>query len=128
VNPNIIMAVAAGGAIGAVARYLSTSAVGHWAGHGFPWGTMTVNIVGSCLLGALIEISALYWSPSEAMRAFLVVGLLGAFTTFSTFSLDLQTLLDRDQMALGAFYVVGSVALGLAGLLAGMAAVRAAVG
>ncbi len=127
-NPSILIAVAAGGAVGAVARFLTTSAVGHWAGHGFPWGTMTVNVVGSFALGVVIEISALHWSPSEAGRAFIVVGLLGAFTTFSTFSLDLQSLINRDQMVMGALYVIGSVALGLAGLLGGMALIRTVSG
>ena len=127
-NPSILIAVAAGGAVGAVARFLTTSAVGHWAGHGFPWGTMTVNVVGSFALGVVIEISALHWSPSEAVRAFIVVGLLGAFTTFSTFSLDLQSLINRDQMVMGALYVIGSVALGLAGLLGGMALIRTVSG
>jgi len=124
VNPSIILAVAAGGAVGAVARFLTMSAVGHWAGHGYPWGTFTVNVVGSFVLGALIEVSALHWSPSAPMRAFLVVGLLGAFTTFSTFSLDIQSLIARGQMLPGALYVLSSVAVGLAGLLGGMALVR----
>lgn len=120
----MLMAVAAGGAIGAVLRYSLTSFVGQWAGHGFPWGTVTVNVLGSFVLGVLIEVMALQWSPSEAMRAFLVVGILGAFTTFSTFSLDLQTLISREQLVLAAFYVGGSVVVGLAALLMGMALMR----
>jgi len=116
----MLMAVASGGALGAVLRYSVTSFVGQWAGHGFPWGTLTVNIVGSFVLGALIEIMALQWSPCEAVRAFIVVGVLGAFTTFSTFSLDIQTLIARDQMMLAVVYVGGSVSIGFAALMAGM--------
>ena len=123
-NAKLLMAIAAGGAIGAVARYALTSWVGHWAGHGFPWGIMSVNVIGSFVLGGLVEIMALHWSPSEATRAFLVVGLIGAFTTFSTFSLDVHTLLARDQLAMTAAYILGSVTLGLAGLMGGMALLR----
>lgn len=123
-NAKLLMAVAAGGALGAVARYLVMSAVGQWIGHGFPWGTLIVNTVGSFVLGALIEIMALQWSPGETARVFLVVGVLGAFTTFSAFSLDIQTLVMRGQMTLAGFYTIGSVAAGVAGLLFGMSVFR----
>ena len=120
----ILLAVAMGGAVGAVGRFLVMNAVGSQLGHGFPWGTFTVNLVGSFILGALIEISALHWSPTPEMRAFLVVGVLGAFTTFSTFSLDTYTLIDRGQTGAAAAYVGGSVILCVLGFWAGIAMLR----
>lgn len=120
----MIAAVAAGGAAGAVVRFLVMSGMGHWLGHGFPWGTLVVNIVGSFVLGSLIEIMALVWSPTETMRAFLVVGVLGAFTTFSTFSLDAISLFERGQVISAALYVAASVFVCVLALWLGMAAFR----
>ena len=93
--------VAAGGALGAVARY----GVGVWAQRLFPaaqwpWATLTVNIVGSAIMGLLVGLMAHFWSPSAEMRAFLTVGVLGGFTTFSAFSFDIVGLTQRG--ALGA--------------------------
>lgn len=120
----MLIAVAMGGAVGAVGRFLVVNAVGSQLGSGFPWGTFTVNLVGSFLLGALIEFSALHWSPSPEMRAFLVVGMLGAFTTFSTFSLDSYTLIERGQIGAAVMYVGGSVVLCILGFWAGLATLR----
>ena len=83
----LVLAIALGGAIGAVGRHYVSVAMVLLVGYGFPWGTLVVNIVGSFLMGALIETMTLVWSPSVEIRALLTVGLLGAFTTFSTFSL-----------------------------------------
>ena len=121
---HMIAAVAAGGAAGAVARYLVMSSIGHWVGHGFPWGTLAVNVIGSFVLGALIEVMALVWSPTEAMRAFLVVGVLGAFTTFSTFSMDVVYLFERGQLISAALYVGVSVFVSILMLWSGMAVFR----
>jgi len=123
----MILAIALGGAVGAVGRYLAMSAVGHWMGHGFPWGTLVVNVAGSAAMGVLIEASALVWSPSPAVRALVAVGVLGAFTTFSTFSLDAVFLLERGRFAAAAAYVAGSVVLCVAALYAGMQATRAVI-
>ncbi|PIW29941.1 MAG: fluoride efflux transporter CrcB [Rhodospirillales bacterium CG15_BIG_FIL_POST_REV_8_21_14_020_66_15] len=120
----MLLAVAMGGAVGALGRFMVMNAVGSQLGHGFPWGTFTVNLVGSFVLGALVEISALHWSPTPEMRAFLVVGMLGAFTTFSTFSLDSYTLIDRGQITAAAAYVGGSVVLCILGFWAGIALLR----
>ena len=121
----IILAVAAGGAIGAVARYLVMVLTGRLLGMGFPWGTLTVNVVGSFILGALVDIMALRWSVGQEMRAFLVVGVMGAFTTFSTFSLDVVTHAQRGEWAVTSIYVAASVALSIGGFLLGMATLRA---
>ena len=120
----IILVIAAGGAIGAVGRYAVTVGVGQWAGFGFPYGTMAVNILGSFLLGALVELMAFVWTPSEEIRVFLVVGVLGAFTTFSTFSLDTVSLLQRHELGLAALYVAGSVIVSVGGFLAGLSLLR----
>jgi fluoride exporter len=119
-----LLAVSLGGALGAAGRYLVMVWVGHWLGHGFPFGTLAVNIVGSFLLGALIETSALVWSPSPEIRAFIVVGVLGAFTTFSTFSLDAYTLWVRGDVVQAAIYVAASIVLCIFALLAGLVTFR----
>jgi len=121
----MLLSVAAGGAIGASGRYLVSVLVTRVAGHGFPYATFIENVLGCLLLGALVEFMALHWSPSQEMRAFLVIGVLGAFTTFSAFSLDAVSLFERGQLGLAGIYVAGSVVLSLAGFVAGMMALRA---
>ncbi len=120
----LLLAVAAGGALGAVGRYLVMVQVGHWLGSAFPYGTLTVNVVGSFVLGLLIETMALVWSPPAELRALLVVGVLGAFTTFSTFSMDVVLHYERGELAVTALYILASVVLSIAGLFAGLALVR----
>lgn len=124
-QPSLLIAVAAGGAVGAVGRYLVVSGVGHWIGHGFPWGTLVVNVLGSIAMGVLVEVMAVVWSPSPEVRALLVVGVLGAFTTFSTFSLDVVVLIDRGELLPALAYILASVVLCVAGLYAGMHGMRA---
>ena len=117
---NLIFAIGAGGAIGAVLRHL----VGHWArgalGMGFPYGTLTVNIIGSFVMGILIASFALRGELSETMRAFLTVGLLGGFTTFSAFSMEAVLLFERGEGGAAALYVLSSIGLAILGLVAGM--------
>ena len=119
--------VAAGGAAGAAMRYLVMIAAAHLWGISFPWGTLTVNVLGSFILGVLVEAMALTWSVSEGVRAFLVVGVLGAFTTFSTFSLDVVTLYEKGEWGFAAAYVLASVILSVLALFAGLALARAAL-
>lgn len=123
-----IIAVAAGGAAGSVARYLSMVALGALVGTGFPWGTLFVNVLGSLVMGVLAELGALAWQPSPELKVFLTVGLLGGFTTFSTFSLDVALLVERHDWTAALAYVAGSVILSVGALFAGMAAVRQVVG
>ncbi len=125
---NIVLAVAVGGAIGAVGRYLVVSGIGHWLGMGFPWGTLTVNAVGSLAMGVLFELGTLAWSPSPELRAMLLVGVLGSFTTFSAFSLDVAVLAARGAWLAVAAYVVVSVLLSIGALAVGMTVVRWSVG
>ena len=123
----MLLAVAAGGAFGAVGRYLVMIQVGHWLGTAFPFATLAVNILGSFALGLLVELMALAWSPPPELRAMLVVGLLGAFTTFSTFSMDVVLHVERGELVLTLGYVVASVVLCVAAFLAGLYLVRAAL-
>jgi CrcB protein len=117
-----ILQVALGGALGASARYLTGMAAARLLGPGFPWGTLCVNILGSFAMGLLavllLQAGGARWAP------FLLTGLLGGFTTFSAFSLDLVTLLERGAMAPAAGYVLGSVGLSIAALVAGMSLAR----
>ncbi|MDH3665109.1 MAG: fluoride efflux transporter CrcB [Alphaproteobacteria bacterium] len=118
------IAVAAGGMVGAVLRHLVNVVATKLAGHGFPLGTMIVNIAGSFAMGALVAVMALYWSASQEARLFLAVGLLGSFTTFSTFSLDIYTLYERQAYGPLIVYTLGSFCLSLLGLVLGLAVVR----
>ena len=117
---SMILSIAAGGAAGAVGRYLAMIGVGQFMGHGYPYGTLIINVIGSFALGALIEVFALTWSPRPELRAFFVVGLLGAFTTFSTFSMDVVTLIERGEFLPAATYIIASVVLSVAALFIGM--------
>lgn len=119
-SAKILLSVAVGGAVGAVGRYVVMTGVGHWFHGQFPWATLGVNVVGSFVLGALIELMALVWSPSPELRAFMVVGILGAFTTFSTFSMDAYYLFERGDMIGTGLYMGASVALSITGLIAGL--------
>ena len=116
------LAVLVGGGTGALARY----AIGHWAARfhsvqDFPWHTFAINVVGSFLLGLVA-----YWyaqRPADRLVWYVLLGtgFCGGFTTFSTFSVELLTMLEKDRLAAAATYSCGSVA---AGLLAAYAAMR----
>lgn len=106
-----LLAVAAGGAVGASARYAVYLLVGNTVGTSFPWATLIVNILGAFALGTLVEVMALAWSVSSWQRAFMVVGVLGGFTTFSTFTLDVAVLWERDRMLAATSYVTASFVL-----------------
>ena len=121
---NTIAAVAAGGAIGALLRYSANIGAVKLLGTGFPYATMFVNITGSALMGVLIVAMASMWQPSEVMRVFLVTGFLGAFTTFSTFSLDFAMLWERNDYLSAGLYLGGSVILSITALFAAMALTR----
>jgi CrcB protein len=110
----MVLMIAAGGAMGAVARYGTVVAVGRLTGIGFPWGTVTVNLAGSFILGFLIGALAHGFSLSQEMRGLIVVGFLGAYTTFSTFSLDAVTLMERGSWWPAFGYAAGSVIAGIA--------------
>ncbi len=119
-----ILAIAAGGAVGALLRHFVNSGVSGLLGADFPWGIFVANILGSFLMGCFISWFALGADLSQTMRAFLTVGMLGAFTTFSTFSMDAALLIERGALLQAGLYVSGSVILAIGGLFAGMALVR----
>jgi fluoride exporter len=120
----MLVFVAMGGALGAVARYLTIMGVGRVLGSGFPYGTLTVNILGSFILGMLVEAFALKWHVSQEVRAMIVVGVLGAFTTFSSFSLDAILQLERGNLGGAAVYILSSVTFSVLGLFAGLRLAR----
>ena len=124
-SPLIWIAVAGGGAIGALARSgVARFAASVW-GPGFPWATFIVNLAGSFLMGALMVWFLAREPMAPVLRAFLTVGLLGAFTTFSTFSLDTVTLFEQKAYVAAGLYVAGSVVLSIAGLVLGASMMRA---
>jgi len=120
----LVLAIAAGGGLGAVARYLLAGRIAAVAAPAFPWGTFWVNVIGCTAMGVLAELMATRWSVSAEMRAFLTTGVLGGFTTFSAFALDAGLLAERNQTGLAAAYVIGSVLLSLVGFFAGLRLVR----
>lgn len=119
-----LLAVALGGSLGAAARYLVYIGVARWIGTGFPSATLIVNIGGSFAMGVLIEGLALRWQLSPTLRLMLTTGVLGAFTTFSTFSLDFWALFERGRLWLALAYAVASVVLSILALVAGLVITR----
>ncbi|MCW5682057.1 MAG: fluoride efflux transporter CrcB [Xanthobacteraceae bacterium] len=115
-----------GGGIGSGLRHGVNVASAQWFGTSFPWGTFTVNIVGSFLIGALAAWFAFRGdgATTQSLRLFLVTGILGGFTTFSAFSLDFALLFERGEVFLGAVYVIASVVLSIAAMFAAMWLVR----
>ena len=116
-----VLLVGLGGGTGAAARYLVDLLATRMFGLAFPVGTMAVNVIGSFLMGVLVVWLAKRGEASDAMRLMLGTGFLGGFTTFSTFSLNAVTLWEREAYSLATLYVAGSVVLGVAALLAGLA-------
>lgn len=115
----ILLAVAAGGFLGTVARYGLSVWVQRRTGIAFPWGTLTVNLLGSLLLGACLPVLAL-GDARPGMAALITVGAIGAFTTFSTFAYEAYMLVREDGAGRAALYAASSVVLGLLSLLAGV--------
>jgi CrcB protein len=125
IDLKLILAVAAGGALGSVARYLVGVGSTKLFGVAFPWGTLIINIAGSFLIGVFVEMFALKWDLPQTARVFLTVGICGGFTTFSTFSLDSYVLMERGDFWPAAAYMIGSVVLSVAALVGGLHFIRA---
>jgi CrcB protein len=124
---NHFLLVALGGALGAGSRHLVNQAALRWFGPGFPVGTLTVNVLGSLAMGLLIGWLAARASAGgtgTGLRLFLATGVLGGFTTFSAFSLDVVFLWERGQQVAALGYAAVSVAVSIAALLAGLWAMR----
>ncbi|MBU1334936.1 MAG: fluoride efflux transporter CrcB [Alphaproteobacteria bacterium] len=117
--------VGAGGAIGAMARYGLASAVGRLWPMGFPLATLLINIIGSCAMGVFVGLMARFLPDwQEDARLFVAVGLLGGFTTFSSFSLDTIVLIERGALLLAGAYVLLSVVVCVIGLYLGLLVTR----
>ena len=107
---NHLIAVAMGGACGAILRFLVSNGVYHWLGRGFPYGTLAVNIIGSFLIGLMTEALILQRvAISAEYRAAILVGVFGSFTTFSTFSLETLYLLEQGSIAKAGMNVLISI-------------------
>ena len=115
-----LLAIAAGGALGALLRYGLTVRFQAWTGHNFPSGTLLVNTLGCLAIGFLAAAVAGPVIVREETRAFLVVGLLGAFTTFSTYGFETLALASGGELRLAFLNVALSNALGLAGVWVGL--------
>ncbi|NOZ13528.1 MAG: fluoride efflux transporter CrcB [Acidobacteria bacterium] len=118
-----ILVIAAGGGLGAILRYLLSEAVYRISGPTFPWGTLTVNLVGCYLIGLAWQYSEMFL-VSSGIRIFILTGVLGAFTTFSTFSLETLTLLRDGEIKMAVSNQILSVAFGLILVIAGTLTVR----
>jgi CrcB protein len=123
-NPAALINVALGGALGSLARYMVGIYAGRWFGTAFPWGTLFINVSGSFLIGAFAESFALRWDAGQATRVFLVVGICGGYTTFSTFSLEIVTLLNRGEIIAASAYMAASVVLSVVALYAALHLMR----
>ena len=113
-----------GAGIGGAMRHGVNVAATRLFGFGFPYGTFIVNVVGSFLMGLLAGYFAYRAGVPQHVRLFLTTGILGGFTTFSTFSLDAALLIERHQVGAAAGYMVGSLAAGVAALFFGLAVFR----
>jgi CrcB protein len=117
---NTFVAVAVGGALGAVSRYSFGLVAFALIGNRFPWATLGVNVVGSFLIGLAAVLIGERSVDGELWRPLIIVGFLGAFTTFSAFSLDTLLLLQQGNYNTALAYMLGSVALCLGGTISGM--------
>ena len=121
-NPYLL--VGAGGVLGCLARYALSAGIGTTA-NGFPLGIFVINILGSTAMGLLVGVLAKTTPQFQnEIRLFVAVGIFGGFTTFSSFSLDAITLLERGDFVLAFLYIVGSVVLSLGGLWLGLSVIR----
>jgi CrcB protein len=120
-----LVAIATGGAFGSVLRYLLSAGTQQWVGRAFPVGTLLVNVIGCFAIGLLCVWLIERGNVGEAWRSFWMIGVLGGFTTFSTFSLDAFELVQDGHMGRAVAYVVASVVLCLSGTALGVILARA---
>ncbi len=127
-NLKAILAVALGGGVGSALRYIVNFVVVARVGPGFPFGTLLINITGSLLIGVVAELAATSsLGMTPLLRLFLAVGVLGGYTTFSTFAFDTVTLVGDRTIGLATMYVLASVSLGVLAAFAGQVLVRLAM-
>ena len=121
---SIYLAIAAGGSLGAVSRYWMSASTYQWLGQGFPYGTLTVNLLGSLAMGFLSVLLVHRFHVSEEIRIGLLAGFLGSFTTFSTFAMDTLQLASNEAMLKAVIYILSSVVLCILGAWAGLFAAK----
>ena len=114
-----IFAVAIGGALGSVLRYLFAKAAAEWLGVAFPYGTRGVNVIG-CFIAGLCVVWLVERGAAPELRALIMIGVLGGFTTFSAFSVDTLRLWEESGAMLASVNVLSNVALSLAGCASGI--------
>jgi CrcB protein len=117
-----------GGGLGSAARHGMNLFAARLVGTGYPFGTFGINVLGSFLMGVIAEYFALKSGLSQPLRLLLTTGIMGGFTTFSTFSLETALLVERDQFVVAGIYVAASIMVGIGALFAGLAVVRFLVG
>ena len=125
---SVVWYVALGSALGGASRYALATAIQLRTATAFPWGTLTVNVTGSLLLGFILRYALQTPAVSPEMRALLTVGFCGGYTTFSTFSYETVALLEDDDYRRAFAYVLLSVALSVAATFVGFVAAGALVG
>lgn len=118
------LAIAAGGAIGALLRYWTSTGIYTVLGRDFPYGTLFVNVIGSLIMGFLYIWLMDRMAVGPTVRAFLLIGVLGAFTTFSTFSMETLNLMESGQLTRALINVVASVVVCVAAAGIGVLAAR----
>ncbi|MEI2776569.1 MAG: CrcB family protein [Tetrasphaera sp.] len=123
---DVLAVIAAGGALGSLARWGLAAALPHPAS-GIPTATWIANVTGAVVLGALMVLVTEVWPPRRYLRPFWGVGVLGGYTTFSTYVLDIHTLLRSGAGPAAGVYLAGTIVTGLLAAWLGIAAVRAAV-
>lgn len=123
---DVLLVIAAGGAIGSLARWGLGEALDAGAGD-FPWATFVENVSGAFALGVVMVLAVDVWPPTRYVRPFLGVGVLGGYTTFSTYMLDTRDLVAADRVPLAATYLFGTLGLGLLAVWLGIVLARLAV-
>lgn len=119
IHRSVLGAVAAGGALGALARWGVGEALPHDSGT-FPWSTLLINVAGCFLIGVLMVLVVETWPGRPLVRPFFGTGILGGFTTFSTYVVDTRSLLAHGRPAVAATYLLGTLLLGLVAVVAGL--------
>jgi fluoride exporter len=122
------LAIALGGALGSVLRFALNEAVSARFGRAFPWGTLSINVIGSFLIGLLAVLLIERWEVSPAVRLGLMVGVLGGFTTFSSFSLEVVNLMENGAFLRALLYVLASVSVCVVAAAAGIHLGRTSLG
>jgi CrcB protein len=119
-----MLAVAIGAAVGANLRYLISTWVAQRFGSGFPYGTLLINVTGCLVIGIVLTLAATKITLSEPLRLLIVTGILGGYTTFSSFGYETFALIGGGNFVGAAIYMAGSLGLGLSAVFLGAALVR----